>query len=562
MTPSTTTDNDHTTEGDREERATLYPASNDGSMSTNRGAATRTGASARNALSWRPPTPPGSPGREYDDSIISPSTSGSGSGSNNRRKRWRIPSLFGDDDNDCEDNNDHDEKYDGPDESLLLQDESILTTEHGGRSGLDEGLPSSSPRGDIRKNVRASASATSTRTFTQTIQNFIQNSGKAKGSISDDEEESVNTYQMMKSQHGHGSRSRSRRLKLPKFATMTGDQGDSFFYDGIEELEAQHRSESQQQQINERTRLQREIFENDVSSRYSYFNHQSRRGFIERHSLLNADILREEECHNSRSSMDNDDDDLDSNGFNDDDDDDDFDDEYHLDFMNLFTFGCSPSTRERHRHNNNRRKEDHLPAISDIRKSSLSYMSNGRIQMRLPGDNVRLVMDEFLEPGILSVELSSSSPSSTPPPSQITSNQTSMNGENMNSTCISEQQQTPTNSDPTSLELGLNLAQNESCGDFPDQLMSPSDVRDEWNDPQLLIQQQRKPEPNYLLTVDQDLYKRVLTDLSDSQMPCGLYYCCHDSVDGSKHVNIGVAIAILAVVFTCLFVGVYQWPLD
>ncbi len=542
MTPST--DNDHTIEGDREERTTLYPASNDGRGAT----------STCNALSWRPPTPPRSPGREDDD------IGSSSSGSNNRRKRWRLPSLFSDD---GDNRHDDDEKYDGPDESLLLQDESKLTMKHGGLDGMMEMQESrQSSRGSIHTNMRPS---NATSTLTQTIQNFIQNSGQDKGtSRSDEEEENHNTYQMMKSQHG---RSRSR-LNIPKFAKMTGDKGEgdktstsSFFYDGMEELEAQYRSQQQREKTRIGARTQQSIFEND-DSRYSYFNHESRRTFNERHSLLNADILREEDINSRSIGGDHDSDNSNDDVISDDFDDDDFDDEYHLDFMNLFTFGCTPSARERYRHHHNRQREDELPAISDIRKSSLSYMSNGRIQMRLPGDNVRLVMDKFLEPGILSVEIPPLSLSS-PPSSQTICNRTSTNGDHM-----SDSEKQPTKSNPAYLELGpadhLNLdpAQHELCEDFPDQLVSPSDVRDEWNSDPRLLQQYRKPEPNYLLTVDQDLYKRVLTDLSDSQMSCGLYYCCHDSVDGSKHVNIGVAISILAVVFTCLFVGVYKWPLE
>jgi len=45
-----------------------------------------------------------------------------------------------------------------------------------------------------------------------------------------------------------------------------------------------------------------------------------------------------------------------------------------------------------------------MPATSDIHVSSLSYIHNGRIQIRVPNDNVKLLMDPLLEPGIMCVE--------------------------------------------------------------------------------------------------------------------------------------------------------------
>mmetsp|Transcript_13407 Transcript_13407/g.20340 ORF Transcript_13407/g.20340 Transcript_13407/m.20340 type:complete len:106 (-) Transcript_13407:85-402(-) len=67
-------------------------------------------------------------------------------------------------------------------------------------------------------------------------------------------------------------------------------------------------------------------------------------------------------------------------------------------------------------------------------------------------------------------------------------------------------------------------------------------------------------ELSYVLTVDQDLYKRVLSEAVDSQTMCGFYYCCHDYE--SKNVNINVAIGILLVVFSLLFWGTCVWPTE
>ena len=68
------------------------------------------------------------------------------------------------------------------------------------------------------------------------------------------------------------------------------------------------------------------------------------------------------------------------------------------------------------------------------------------------------------------------------------------------------------------------------------------------------------PELNYVLTVDQDLYKRVLKEMSDHWRVCGLYYCCHEALGETKHVDIGVAISLLLVVLTLMAIATSYWP--
>mmetsp|Transcript_10108 Transcript_10108/g.14824 ORF Transcript_10108/g.14824 Transcript_10108/m.14824 type:complete len:348 (-) Transcript_10108:47-1090(-) len=66
----------------------------------------------------------------------------------------------------------------------------------------------------------------------------------------------------------------------------------------------------------------------------------------------------------------------------------------------------------------------------------------------------------------------------------------------------------------------------------------------------------------YVLTVDEHLYRRVLREVAQSEStPCGLYFCCHDDADSNK-AHISVAIALLSVVFLFLLVNTLIWPID
>merc|ERR1712008_292075 len=62
----------------------------------------------------------------------------------------------------------------------------------------------------------------------------------------------------------------------------------------------------------------------------------------------------------------------------------------------------------------------------------------------------------------------------------------------------------------------------------------------------------------YVLTVDDDLYRRVVKEMAYSRFPCGIYYCCHET-DTNK-VNIWVAVGILSIIFLFLFVNTMIWP--
>merc|ERR1712238_28027 len=75
---------------------------------------------------------------------------------------------------------------------------------------------------------------------------------------------------------------------------------------------------------------------------------------------------------------------------------------------------------------------------------------------------------------------------------------------------------------------------------------------------------QRQPKPlSYVLTIEEDLYQRILQEISDSHnSPCGLYHCCNASSEDGSHPHICIAVGILLVLFTGIFVATIIWPLD
>jgi len=296
---------------------------------------------------------------------------------------------------------------------------------------------------------------------------------------------------------------------------------------------------------------------------------------------------------------------------------------------------------------------DVMPAISDIHVSSLSYMHNGRIQIRVPNDNVKLLMDPLLEPGIMCVERNAENWQVGSSSSATTGAATAGGGGTTNGvgdyetnddngrTMMEDWRTTADNieraevledekrkaRDARRKKSALSYStrhrttnrrqQQQQQQDFDDYQSSSSpddnyeqsilkslsmedgyyNPDEEWQEEELQSksprsvrrtshhlnttqrqakrshrrrtrkgserQRRRKgqfPELNYVLTVDQDLYKRVLKEMSDSRRPCGLYYCCHEASGETKHVDIGVAIGLLSIVLTLMAIATSYWP--
>lgn len=113
---------------------------------------------------------------------------------------------------------------------------------------------------------------------------------------------------------------------------------------------------------------------------------------------------------------------------------------------------------------------------ADFRRSSLYEMVGGRVQIYLPTDNVRLLMDPLLEPGILSVIKDDGPMTNT---------------------------------------------------------------------------------PQYVLTVDDHLYRRLVKEIVARNRSCGMYFCCHES--GNK-ASIGIALGLLSTTMLLLFIFTLVFP--
>ena len=135
----------------------------------------------------------------------------------------------------------------------------------------------------------------------------------------------------------------------------------------------------------------------------------------------------------------------------------------------------------------------------DFSSSSLYEKDlSGQVKYKLPTDNVRLVMLPNVQPGILSMVAGEESLT------QSTANLTST-----------------------------------------DALKDSNSQKTLWGS------------VSYVLTVEEDLYKRLVQEMADSlQSPFGLYNCCRES----GTVDIRIALAILAVFFMFLFITTLVWP--
>lgn len=466
----------------------------------------------KNVHSWRPPTPP-TPTQEEINGTTS--------------KTWIIKRMLsnGNQNKRLEQNHSHDESnvhFLSPDTADIFDQEpinSLLLTEEGTYPS-DNTTASSSITNNLLK-----GNTTRKSTFFQKRKQPSSNTNAAHNADQEDKHLSTK-YQMMKSQHGTSS------TKTSSFDEEQQQQQHdlSFFYNGMDDLKAsRYCHERNAPNWNHARNLQQEST--------TYFDHSLRRDFVEAHAFLNAVIKDKNAIHH-------DDDDSHDNDMNSEHQ---ADDDSYMDFSTLFSFGCPPSSRQRDMSNE---KDTRLPAIADIRKSSLSYFHKGRVQMRLPTDHIRLAMDEYLEPGILIVERSWSQ-------SEMNHKHKTQNQRKASSEEIKNDAQMPL-LEHSHQQDEIIVCETMRVMSDPDMATMDRDTQDDHDD----IEHQILEPLNYILTVDQSIYKRLLADISSSRMPCGLYYCCHDTVDHSKHVHIGVAITILSVVFTFIFVATCIWPLD
>jgi hypothetical protein len=147
--------------------------------------------------------------------------------------------------------------------------------------------------------------------------------------------------------------------------------------------------------------------------------------------------------------------------------------------------------------------------------STLFFEQDGRMLMKLPRDQVRLIMDPSLEPGIISVE----------------------QWRKVDQTIF----------DPAGPLVGDEEEGQMLVLDDPDCY------------PTKKIKQ--LPELRYVMTVPDDLYRRVVAEMSYALMPpwWGCFMCCSEA---EGRADIKLALAILSVTLFLMFVSTMEWPTD
>ena len=167
---------------------------------------------------------------------------------------------------------------------------------------------------------------------------------------------------------------------------------------------------------------------------------------------------------------------------------------------------------------------------ADLTSRSSLAIRGGLI--RMPVDNVRLVCESNLQPGILSIETRDVSGGMMGYENFGNANRYG----NIIHGAIPPQQE------PQAPNHNLNRSRANSKESMAEQL-------------------QKRNELAYVLTVDEHIYQRVVAEIGDShRTPCGLYYCCHGMTENGDHVGIGVAIGLLLIVFALLVAGMVAWP--
>jgi hypothetical protein len=170
---------------------------------------------------------------------------------------------------------------------------------------------------------------------------------------------------------------------------------------------------------------------------------------------------------------------------------------------------------------------------ADLTKSSLAIRGG---LIRLPVDNVRLVCDEHLQPGILSIETRD------------------MGGENGSGDGTKGYEMFGNANRYGNIHGNMmigSIGGSGRGGRSKDRRQQSERIAENW----------KRHELAYVLTVDEHIYQRVAQEMGDAnRVPCGIYFCCHETEGGGNHVGIEVAVLILLIIFILLVAGMIAWP--
>lgn len=145
--------------------------------------------------------------------------------------------------------------------------------------------------------------------------------------------------------------------------------------------------------------------------------------------------------------------------------------------------------------------------------STLFFEQDGRLLMKLPRDQIRLIMDQDLEPGIISVEQWRK---------------------------VDRAHFNPVGPSVGDDDSRMNVLEDNTT--IGNKVTQPPPLR-------------------YVMTVPDDLYQRVVAEMSYALLPpCwGIFNCCN-ATDGKA--DIKLALVILAVILFLMFISTMVWPTD
>ncbi|KAL3897194.1 MAG: hypothetical protein SGARI_006977 [Bacillariaceae sp.] len=196
-------------------------------------------------------------------------------------------------------------------------------------------------------------------------------------------------------------------------------------------------------------------------------------------------------------------------------------------------FGSSP-TGSYHEHNPGPTNN----VVTDgLRTSSLFYEQDGRVLMKLPRDQVRLIMDPDLGAGILSVEQWRTR-------------------EDMEQEYAAVQEQLETGAVAVVAgEQGIDPLMTKGGGQQPAEDVQSQETT------KVVGVLSNMHELNYVMTVPEDLYQRVVSEISAEAFPpyWGFFKCCNQD---QERADIKLAVVILAFVMFLLLLGSIEWPTD
>jgi hypothetical protein len=154
-----------------------------------------------------------------------------------------------------------------------------------------------------------------------------------------------------------------------------------------------------------------------------------------------------------------------------------------------------------------------------VRQSSLFFMADGRMLMRLPRDRVRLLVDPDLEVGVLSVE------------------------QWRVATDIETNNKMPDSTHDDESNLATNHDTARSIEDVPQRYTSME--RNESSTP--------LPELRYVLTVGDDLYRKIVEEMSPTNIK---YFCCtRGCCNDEEKVDIRIAFVLFGMTLLILFIN-------